>query len=246
MQHIPKEQKPPTLRSQPGAHHDVPIMLKEIEKAIQPLPKAAMFELADRGFTTAFQQLVACILSIRTYDEVSLPAAERLLSQAPSPAAMARLTGSDILSYIRSVTFAERKATQILEMARQLADHYDGELPCDPEIMRSFAGVGPKCANLAAGIACGFTDDQRRCPRSSHYQPLGNRSDLITGADHGRTPKDRTHRALGRTQPPASPIRQAYLYWSASPLFIVPGERLLCAGRSQHSPVDTGDALPTR
>ena len=31
-----------------------------------------MFELRDRGFGSVFQRLVACIISIRTLDEVSL------------------------------------------------------------------------------------------------------------------------------------------------------------------------------
>jgi endonuclease-3 len=34
-------------------------------------------------------------------------------------------------------------------------ERFDGDLPCDAEVMRSFGGVGPKCTNLALGIACG-------------------------------------------------------------------------------------------
>ena len=34
-------------------------------------------------------------------------------------------------------------------------DDYDGNLPCDSEILLSFPGVGPKCAHLVLGIACG-------------------------------------------------------------------------------------------
>lgn len=40
-----------------------------------------MFELAERGFKSVFQQLVACIISIRTRDEVSLPTPMRALEQ---------------------------------------------------------------------------------------------------------------------------------------------------------------------
>ncbi len=32
---------------------------------------------------------------------------------------------------------------------------FGGELPCDEAVMRAFAGVGVKCANLALGIRCG-------------------------------------------------------------------------------------------
>jgi hypothetical protein len=41
-----------------------------------------MFALAEEGYTSVFQQLIACILSIRTRDEVSLVAARRLFTAA--------------------------------------------------------------------------------------------------------------------------------------------------------------------
>ena len=40
---------------------------------------AAMFELADLGHRSVFEQLVACVISIRTRDEVMLPTARTLL-----------------------------------------------------------------------------------------------------------------------------------------------------------------------
>ncbi|MDP9363807.1 MAG: endonuclease III, partial [Chloroflexota bacterium] len=46
-------------------------------------------------------------------------------------------------------------AVQIREMARRVVEEFGGELPCDETVMRSFPGVGVKCANLALGVACG-------------------------------------------------------------------------------------------
>jgi endonuclease-3 len=45
-----------------------------------------MFALAEEGHRSLYRQVVACILSVRTYDEVSLVAARRLLAAAPEPA----------------------------------------------------------------------------------------------------------------------------------------------------------------
>ena len=134
---------------------DIDVALNRIETAVKPYPKAAMFELAERGYTSAFEQLIACILSIRTYDEVSLPVAEKLFAVARTAESLATLTSDQIYSLIQESTFAERKAYQIQAIAQQVADEHDGELPCDRDLMLSFAGVGPKCANLALGIACG-------------------------------------------------------------------------------------------
>lgn len=57
---------------------NIPIILAKIRKAIQGFPKAAMFDLAERGYSSLFQQVIGCLLSIRTYDEVSLQASLKL------------------------------------------------------------------------------------------------------------------------------------------------------------------------
>ena len=64
---------------------DVDQALSRIEEAVRPFPKAAMFELADEGFASPFEQLVACIISIRTRDEVTLVCARRLFALARTP-----------------------------------------------------------------------------------------------------------------------------------------------------------------
>jgi len=114
-----------------------------------------MFELHEQGHTSVFEQLVACIISIRTLDEVSAPTARRLFEAARTPAAIAKLGAKRIDDLIRACTFHEPKARTILEIARRTVDEFDGELPCDVEILTSFRGVGPKCAHLALGVACG-------------------------------------------------------------------------------------------
>jgi endonuclease-3 len=135
---------------------EFPVAFDRIREAIASYPRAAMFALADAGFATPFQQLVACVLSIRTRDEVSLPASLRLFGRASDPQSIAELPVEEIDALIPDVTFHERKAAQIQAMARIGRDDLGGSLPCDDEIMRGFAGVGPKCANLALGIACGL------------------------------------------------------------------------------------------
>jgi endonuclease-3 len=134
---------------------DIDLAIKLISDAVHPFPKAAMFELAEDGFDSPFEQLVACMISIRTYDEVSLPTARKLFARARTPAQMSKLTPEEIDSLINTSTFHERKAAQIHVIAKRIMDEYDGNLPCDSETLLSFSGVGPKCANLVLGIACG-------------------------------------------------------------------------------------------
>jgi endonuclease-3 len=134
---------------------DIDLALHLIKDAVQPWPKAALFELAENGFTSTFEQLIACIISIRTYDEVTLPVARRLFERARTPMEISKLPYEELDAIIKPSTFHERKASQILEIACRVVDELDGNLPCDREVLMSFAGVGPKCANLALGIACG-------------------------------------------------------------------------------------------
>jgi len=114
-----------------------------------------MFELAEAGFGSTFEQLVACMISIRTFGEVTIPVARRLFERARTPEAMSQLSVAEIDTLIHQSTFHERKAVQIQEMARRVVKEFGGELPCDEEVLQSFSGVGPKCAHLVLGVACG-------------------------------------------------------------------------------------------
>jgi endonuclease-3 len=134
---------------------DIDLALTRIEDAVRPWPKAALFQLAEEGFTSTFEQLLACMISIRTYDEVTLPVSRRLFSRARTPAQVAALSWEELDGLISPSTFHERKANQMVAIAREVAATYGEVLPGEREVLLSFAGVGPKCANLVLGVACG-------------------------------------------------------------------------------------------
>jgi endonuclease-3 len=129
--------------------------MRRLREALKPYPKAALFELAAEGHDTVFEILTACIISIRTLDETTLPTARRLFAVARTPAQVASLTVKQLDELIGACVFHEAKAPTIREIARRAVAEYGGSLPCDPDVLMSFKGVGPKCANLALGIACG-------------------------------------------------------------------------------------------
>src|SRR5688572_8122711 len=119
---------------------DIDVGMERIAKAVEPYPKAAMFELAERGYDTPFQQPVACVISIRTRDEESLPISLRLFAAAPAAEDIAALTPNEIDALIRPSTFHERKAYQIHAIATRTVEDFGGELPCEDEVLQSFAG----------------------------------------------------------------------------------------------------------
>jgi len=72
---------------------------------------------------------------------------------------------------ITPATFPEPKAANIHAIAVRVRDEFGGALPCDGAVMQEFTGVGPKCANLALGIACG----QPTIPVDIHVHRVLNR-----------------------------------------------------------------------
>jgi len=134
---------------------DINLALERIEAAVQPWPKAALFQLAEEGYSAVFEQLLACMISIRTYDEVTLPVSRKLFARARTPASISQLGWEELDALISPSTFHERKAQQILAIAREVEERFGGTLPGDRDVLLSFAGVGPKCANLVLGVACG-------------------------------------------------------------------------------------------
>jgi endonuclease-3 len=133
---------------------DIHRAMQIVRQAVRPYPPAAMFALYDEGYTAPFEQLVACMISIRTRDETMIAIARDLFQKARTPQAMSELSAAEIDDFIGACAFHERKAHQIHDIATTLVQEHGGRLPCDEELLLSFRGVGPKCANLVLGIAC--------------------------------------------------------------------------------------------
>lgn len=192
---------------------EIDLALTRIQEAVSPFPKAALFELAAEGFHSTFEILVACIISIRTFDEVTLPCARRLFALARTPYTISQITPEAIDAAIQACTFHTPKAHQIHTIAKQVVAEHGGTLPCDAEVLRSFRGVGPKCANLVLGIAC----QQPSIAVDIHVHRVTNRWGYV----HERTP-ERTMQALAAVLPQP--------YWIEINRLLVPFGKHICTG----------------
>jgi endonuclease III len=192
------------------------VVLRRIREHLQgsTLADAAMFELAERGHRSLFEQLIACIISIRTRDEVSLPVALGLFERASTPAAVAKLSVGQIDTLIHASTFHGAKAPTIKAVAKRTVSDFGGTLPCDADVLMSFKGVGPKCANLALGIACG----ESGISVDVHVHRITNR----WGAVRTRSP-EQTMAALEKILPKR--------YWIEINRLLVPFGKHVCTGR---------------
>ncbi len=95
-----------------------------------------------------YQVLIACLLSLRTKDETTGPAARRLFALADTPPKMLTLTKAQIERAIYPVGFYKTKAQTILDISQELVDQYNGRVPDEIDELLKFKGVGRKTANL--------------------------------------------------------------------------------------------------
>lgn len=165
-----------------------------LRESVRELPPASMFELRNRGYGSLLQQIIGCLISIRTFDEVSLPAALRLFQYASTAEAISELDVAEIDRLISPSTFHERKASQIGQIAARTIEDFSGVLPCEESVVLALPGIGPKCAALALGIGC----HQHRLPVDIHVHRIANRWGVI----HTKTP-EQSQLALEAIFPPS-------------------------------------------
>jgi endonuclease-3 len=193
---------------------DPAIAFPRIAKAVEPYPKAGLSQLMDEGYTTAFEQLVACIISIRTLDEIMLPTARRLFEVARTPQAISDMSPEEVETIIYGCGFHKNKSSQIHAIAKQVTAEHDGILPCKLDVLLSLRGVGPKCAHLVLSIAC----NQAYIGVDTHVHRITNRWKPF----HAKTP-DATLKVLEEWLP-----RE---YWSDINRLLVPFGKNICTPR---------------
>lgn len=95
-----------------------------------------------------FKVLICCILSLRTNDKTTYPAALRLLELGKTPSELSKRSAKEIEQAIYPVGFYKNKSGQILEISKRLISEYNSIVPNTIEGLLEFKGVGRKTANL--------------------------------------------------------------------------------------------------
>jgi endonuclease-3 len=107
----------------------------------------ALAQVADQRHDP-FRVLIACLLSLRTKDETTGPAAGRLFALADTPTGMRRLSPRAIERAIYPVGFYRTKARVLRDVSRDLIDRFGGAVPDEIDALLTLKGVGRKTANL--------------------------------------------------------------------------------------------------
>jgi endonuclease-3 len=131
-------------------HHIVRILKKELEHGEMPVVSHMAEDSPD-----PFAILISTLLSLRTKDEVTAVAAERLLALADTPEEMLKIPEEKIARTIYPVGFYRNKAKTVLTASRDLIERFGSKVPDNLDDLLSIKGVGRKTANLVVTLGYG-------------------------------------------------------------------------------------------
>ena len=153
---------------------------------MSPSRRRALFETLRRAnpeprseleYSSAFELLVAVVLSAQATDRSVNLATRRLFEVAKTPAALLRLGEEGLLPYIRTIGLFRTKARNLIGLARILAERHSGQVPSTREALQELPGVGRKTANVVLNVAFG----QPTIAVDTHIFRVCNRTGLAPG-----------------------------------------------------------------
>lgn len=146
----------------------------DIDKLMQRLFELYPEDSPD-GFADPFFVLISTVMSHRTRDDVTYPAAKKLFKRFSTPEEMVIADISEIEALIKDVGFYRVKAGRIKEISRILLEKYNGRVPDDMEALLELPGVGRKTANCV--LAHAFLKDALAV--DTHVHRISNRLGLV-------------------------------------------------------------------
>jgi endonuclease-3 len=174
-----------------------PTPKKPIAKKVDPktiAPKVVAHLAADYPEVTcalenesAFELLIATILSAQCTDERVNMVTPELFRRWPTPAKMAAAPIEQLEKVIHSTGFYRNKAKNIQGCSRELADKFGGEVPRDIEQMVTLPGVGRKTANVVLGTCYGMATG---VVVDTHVTRISNRLGLTQHTDATKIERD--------------------------------------------------------
>jgi endonuclease III len=130
-------------------------------------------------YRTAFELLVATILSAQSTDERVNMVTPALFKRYPDARSLAKAKTAELEPLILSTGFFRQKSKSLVGMAARLVEEHGGEVPADMEKLTALPGVGRKTANVVLGHALGVPG----LPVDRHVLRVSNRIGIASGDD---------------------------------------------------------------
>lgn len=103
-------------------------------------------------FSSPYELIVAVILSAQCTDVRVNQITPAFFETFPTPQSLANADVKDVFGLIRSCSYPNNKAANLVKMASMLLEKFNGVLPEDTEAMQQLPGVGRKTAHVLASV----------------------------------------------------------------------------------------------
>ena len=110
----------------------------------------------ELDYNSAFQLLVATVLSAQCTDKRVNQTTPALFKKYPNPKKMAKADLKDIQRLVKSTGFFRAKAKNIKGLSIKIMEEFDGDVPSNLDDLITLPGVGRKTANVVLGHAFGI------------------------------------------------------------------------------------------
>jgi endonuclease-3 len=110
----------------------------------------------ELDYNSAFQLLVATVLSAQCTDKRVNQTTPALFKKYPNPKKMAKADLKDIQRLVKPTGFFRAKAKNIKALSNKIMEDFDGDVPSNLEDLITLPGVGRKTANVVLGHAFGI------------------------------------------------------------------------------------------
>ena len=130
-------------------------------------------------FCSAFELLVAVVLSAQATDVSVNKATRKLYAVANTPAAILKLGEAGLREYIKTIGLFNTKTRNVIALCQILLREHGGEVPRDREALEKLPGVGRKTANVVLNTAFG----EPTIAVDTHIFRVANRTGLAPGKD---------------------------------------------------------------
>jgi endonuclease III len=142
-------------------------------QAIDPTPKS------DLQYSSAFELLIAVILSAQATDKSVNIATAKLFPKANTPQKIVKLGEEKLIEYVKTIGLYRSKAKNVMATCQMLIDEHNGEVPNTREALEALPGVGRKTANVVLNIAFG----ELTMAVDTHIFRVSNRMGMAPGKD---------------------------------------------------------------
>ena len=151
---------------------------QKYEYFIAYFEKAMPVAESELQYRNPYELLVSVILSAQCTDKRVNMTTPALFERFPSPESMSQATVEEVRSYIKSISYPNNKAKNLVGMAKALVSDFNGVVPDNIEDLQRLPGVGRKTANVMLAVAFG----QPAMPVDTHVFRVANRIGLTVNS----------------------------------------------------------------